>query len=215
MKDLNVNVENLEFLATCDDLKWLAVGYPDYVPEPVKKLVENFQKTEAKKAINDIEKEIKSIKTELEKRGNDLLDAKDRLHPFSRKIKKMLGHTIIFNIVSLGTAILALLATSIGLAISDIYGYAWYEGVIIFDGGTLLVVTFVKTLKYRRILSKRVDKFFKNIVALKKAENVRLKNFIKTVKMDYFEESRLLKIIFTDLMGFQEYYFWYPLSALK
>lgn len=154
-----VCVENLEFLATCDDLKWLYVLYPDHVPKPVNRLVKKIPKSKHKENINVIEKDIKSIEAKLEKRRNDLLDAKDRSHPFRSKLTKVFGSSIIIELVSLGNAIVALMATAIGLAIADNYGYAWYEGVFISDGGILLVTASVKTIRYRRILSKRVDKF--------------------------------------------------------
>ena len=135
----DVCVENLEFLATCDDLKWLYLRYPCHVPEPVNELVKKIPKSKHKENINVIENDIKSIEAKLEKRRNDLLDAKDRSHPFRRKLTKLFGSSVIIELVSLGNAIVAVMATAIGIAIADIYGYAWYEGVLISDGGILLI----------------------------------------------------------------------------
>lgn len=157
--EFNVSVENLGLLATYDDLKWLCVGHPCHIPKPVNRLVKKIPKSKHKKNINVIENDVKSLEAELEKRRNDLLDAKDRLHPFRGKLRKFFGSSIMIELVSLGNAIVAVAATAIGLAIADIYGIAWYEGVFISDGGTLLITASVKTIRYRRILSKRVNKF--------------------------------------------------------
>lgn len=73
--------EDLKFFATCGDLEWLAVRYPKYVPEPLNERVMEVQQDEAEDDIDVIENDIKYIKSELENRQNDLLEARDRAKP--------------------------------------------------------------------------------------------------------------------------------------
>jgi len=86
LKAKKINVIDFEFLAYCDDLKWLAKRFPQYIPKPYKKQVRQYDKQKAKNEKSNIKHQLKMSTDKLQERllKNDLYEAKDRLHPRCR-----------------------------------------------------------------------------------------------------------------------------------
>ncbi len=161
--EFNVKIENLKFLATCDDLKWLYVCDPKHVPEPLNQYVKSIQQEKVELKIASIDTKIVFTKSKLKSLENDLLEAQDRLHPCRRWVKKLLGIPIIGEIIRLG---LGIYAFSISILIYvfriTIYGdFAFSPGAdaAISSGVVFLLVIAIGTVGHYKKLSRWIDKF--------------------------------------------------------
>lgn len=155
-------VEDLKFLATCDDLEWLAVCYPKYVPKPLNERVMEVQKDEAEAETDAIKNDIKYIKSKLRNRQNDLLEAKDRFQTRWRPLRKFLGLPGISIIWSVVKLTLAFVVAGFVFGISDFFGNSVNSGLYVSSGLSALIVITYKVIRYFRKISQRTDKFFAN-----------------------------------------------------
>lgn len=149
--------EDLKFFATCGDLEWLAVRYPKYVPEPLNERVMEVQQDEAEDDIDVIENDIKYIKSELENRQNDLLEARDRAKPQWRWLKSFFAKPIIGELTSLGIAVYALFVSILAFVfqttLNDLITSP-NENALALAGGIFLVIIVVGTYRYNKKASK-------------------------------------------------------------
>ena len=90
-----INVIDFEFLAYCDDLKWLAKRFPQYIPKPFKKQVRQYDKQKAKNDKSNIKHQLEMSTDKLQERllKNDLREANDRLHPRCRFVWRLLHYS--------------------------------------------------------------------------------------------------------------------------
>ena len=170
----SLDVEDLDFLATCDDLEWLARRDPKYIPKLVKYKVISLQKNVAEADIDGIENDIINLKFQLELRENDLLEAKDRLNPQRRWLKGFLGKPIIWQLTSFSIGIYAffvsLFVFIFQVTIFNELLTSSNVNALALAGSIFLVVIFAET--YRR--NKKASEWAKKIF----------------IKQNFIEESR-------------------------
>ena len=160
LKKDSIPVKNLKFLATCDDLKWLNRVNPKYIRKMLKQQIKFQKNNEIIRKIIGTEREINSLKYKLESREDDLLEAKDRLHPNLSKLWSLLGWPIVWEIWGVFKLIIAFFVVGFALGISDYFGNKVDLDTPILIGGLLLLSLVIKPFRYYRTLSRWTDHLF-------------------------------------------------------
>ena len=148
LESKKICVGDYEFLAYCDDLKWLAKRYLSHIPKPFRTLVKEKNEKKAKDDVSEIKSKLSSntSKSHCRLLKNDLCEAKDRLHPRRRFFWVLLHYTKPLILLLLPFLIIFIFGFLLGIIAFFQIDIAAYFMVSLISSGILGFLVFIYLL---------------------------------------------------------------------